>query len=157
MTDILTQRLKNARAWLVVAVVATGVVGCVSAVGAASEALADANYRGAVSLAVALGSAQAAYLSWRNWAHAERKLSVASATGASLGSLLIALGASTQAASSGTVSLASGVGLLGIAAFVGIFGIYRATGKSSAATMTGMMLGAGLAYLASMLWSALPS
>lgn len=157
MTGIPTRRLKSARAWLVITVVATGAAGWVFVADATSATPAAADYRGAVGLAVVLGSVEAAYLSWRNWAHAERGLSVASATVASLGSLLIAVGSATQADSSGAVSIASGVGLLGIASFVGIFGMYRATGKSSAVTLTGMTLGVGLAYLASMLWSTIPS
>lgn len=156
-TDILAQRLKSTRTWLVVAVVVTGAAAWVSAAGAGNAEFVGTDYRGAVSLAVVLGSAEAAYLSWRNGGHAERRLSAASATGATLGSLLIALGATTQAEGAGTASVAAGVGLLGIACFIGIFGLYRATGKSSAATLTGMFVATGLAYIASMLWSAIPS
>lgn len=157
MTDVLAQRLKSTRFWLVVAVVVAGAAAWILAMAASDSVLSGANHRVAVALAVVLGSAEVAYLSWRNWGHAERGLSVGAAAAATLGSLLIALGATAQFEGAGAVSVASGVGLLGIAAFVGIFGIYRATGKSSAATLTGMIVSASLAYLASTLWGAIPS
>ena len=75
---------------------------------------------------------------------------------ASLGSLLVLIGALGELSTQGFVALASGVGLLGMATAVGLFGVYRSTGKSNAVTLTAMIIMAGLAYFASVLWAAVP-
>jgi len=109
-----------------------------------------------VGISVALGSTEVAYLAWRHWTHGERGLAVAVTEAASLGSLLVLIGALGELSTQGFVALASGVGLLGMATAVGLFGVYRSTGKSNAVTLTAMIIMAGLAYFASVLWAAVP-
>ncbi len=154
--DVLPRRLRSTRGWLAGSVVATGAVALLAVAGVFSTSLDYSGYLGVVGISVALGSAEVAYLAWRNWTHGERGLARAVTAAASLGSALIAIAALGVSSTQGFVALASGVGLLGMATAVGLFGVYRSTGKSSAVTLTAMIIMVGLAYFASLLWAAVP-
>lgn len=156
IADALPERLRSTRGWLAGAVVATGAVAWLAVAGAFNTSFDYSGYLGVVGISVTLGSAQVAYLAWRNWTDGERGLAGAVTAAASLGSLLILIAALGQWGTRGFVALASGVGLLGMATAVGLFGVYRSTGKSSAVTLTAMMIMVGLAYFASVLWAAVP-
>jgi hypothetical protein len=56
----------------------------------------------------------------------------------------------------GFIAVASGVGVLGLATAIGLLGVYRGTGKSTAGTMTALVVTLALAYFASVLWAAVP-
>jgi hypothetical protein len=156
MVDVLPSKLRSTRGWLTAAVVSTGAVALVAIAWAFATPLDNAGYLGVVGISVALGSAEVAYLAWRNWTHGERALAKAVTAAASLGSLLIVSAALRELSTQGFVALASGVGLLGMATAVGLFGMYRATGRSSVVTLTAMIIVVALAYLASVLWAAVP-
>ncbi|NYI42232.1 hypothetical protein [Demequina lutea] len=156
MTEVLAQRLKSARGWLVGVVVGAGAIAWLSIAWASGRSLEYSGHLGVVGVALTLGSAEAAYLVWRNWALEQRGPAYGAAGGAGIGSLLI-LG-STLGAVEGEriVAMAMGVGLLGVATAVGLLGVYRATGKSTPATATAMVTVLALAYFASVLWAAVP-
>ena len=156
MVDALPEKLRSTRGWLVGAVVATGAAAWLAVVWAANTSGHYSGYLGVVGISVTLGSAEVAYLAWRNWTHGERGLSGTVTAAASLGSLLILVAATGEVSTLWFVAFASGVGLLGMATAVGLFGVYRATGKSTAVTLTAMIIMVGLAYFASMLWAAVP-
>ncbi len=156
MIDVLPKRFRSTRGWLVGAVVATGAAAWLAVAWSSNASLEYAAYLGVVGISVTLGSAETAYLAWRNWTHGERRLAAAVTAAASLGAVLILMGAIGELSTRGFVAFASGVGLLGIATAVGLFGVYRATGKSSVATLTAMIIMVGLAYFASVLWAAVP-
>ena len=156
MADALPERLRSTRGWLAGAVVATGAVAWLAVASAFNTSLDYSGYLGVVVISVTLGSAQVAYLAWRNWTDGERTLGGIVTAAASLGSLLILIAALGELGTQGFVALASGVGLLGMATAVGLFGVYRSMGKSSAVTLTAMIIMVGLAYFASVLWAAVP-
>ncbi len=156
MVHVLPSKLRSTRGWLTGTVVATGAVALIAIAWVFATRLENSGYLGVVGLSVALGSAQVAYLAWLNWTHGERALAQAAAAAASLGSLFIVVAALGELRTQGFVALASGVGLLGMATAAGLFGMYRATGKSSAVTLTAMMIMVALAYFASVLWVAVP-
>lgn len=154
LATVVVKRLKSARGWMAVAVVAAGVAAWVAVAWSSSAAFDGSRQRDLVGVAVVAGTAEAAYLAWRNWSHWERRLA-GIVTGAGIaGAALVALGATLASAGPATVSCASGIGVLGIGNALGLFGLYRATGKSSAATLTAMVIVVGLAYVASLLWGA---
>ncbi len=156
MTEVMTQRLKSARGWLVGVVVGTGAVAWLSIAWASGRNLDYSGYLGVVGIAHTLGSAEVAYLVWRNWALDQRGPGKAATAGASAGSLLI-LGATFGGVEGeGFVAVAVGVGLLGVATAIGLLGVYRATGKSTAGTAAAMVIVLALAYFASVLWAAVP-
>jgi len=156
MTDVLPARLKSARGWLVGVVVGTGAVAWLAVAWASARELEFSGRLGVVGIALTLGSAEVAYLVWRNWALDQRGPGKAAAAGASVGSLLI-LGATFGGVKGeGFVPMAMGVGLLGAATAIGLLGVYRATGKSTAGTMTAMVVVLALAYFAAVLWAAVP-
>ena len=156
MTEALAARLKNTRGWLVGAVVGTGAIAWLSIAWASARDLEYSGHLGVVGIALTLGSAEVAYLVWRNWALGQRGPAYVAAGGAGVGSLLI-LG-STLGGVEGErfVAIAMGVGVLGMATAVGLLGVYRATGKSTAGTATAMVVVLALAYFASVLWAAVP-
>ncbi len=156
MVDVLPRKLRSTRGWLAGAVVSTGAVALLAVAGAFTTPLDYSGYLGVVGISVALGSAEVAYLAWRDWAHGERGIAGAVTAAASLGSLLIVIAVLGDSGTPGFVALASGVGLLGVATAVGLFGVYRSTGKSSAGTLTAMIITVILAYFASVLWAAVP-
>jgi hypothetical protein len=156
MMDVLPTKRTSTRGWLAGAVVATGMLAWVAVVWAFTTSPDYEIYLGVVGISVTLGAAEVAHLAWRDWAHGERGLAVAATTAASFGSVLIGIAALGELGTQGFVALASGVGLLGMATAVGLFGVYRATGKSSASTLTAMIIMVGLAYFASVLWAAVP-
>lgn len=156
MMDVLPRKLRSTRGWLAGAVAGTGAVAWLAVVWAFTTSPDYESYLGVVAISVTLGSAEVAYLAWRNWTHGERGLAGAVAAAASLGSLLILIAALGELGTQGFVALASGVGLLGMSTAVGLFGMYRSTGKSSASTLTAMIIVVGLAYFASVLWAAVP-
>ncbi len=156
MTEVMTQRLRSARGWLVGAVVGTGAAAWLAIAWASGRDLEFTGHLGVVGIALTLGSAEVAYLVWRNWAVDQRGAAKAATAGAGIGSLLIlgsTLGGVTGQA---FVAIAMGVGLLGAATAIGLLGVYRATGKSTAGTMTAMVIVLALAYFASVLWAAVP-
>lgn len=156
MTEVLPERLRSARGWLVGAVVGTGAVAWFSIAWASARDLEYSGHLGVVGIALTIGSAEVAYLVWRNWALEQRVPAYGAAGGASVGSLLI-LGSSLGGVEGERfVAMAMGVGLLGLAAAAGLLGVYRATGKSTAGTATAMVIVLALAYFASVLWAAVP-
>ena len=156
MMEVLPRKFRSTRGWLATAVAATGAVSWLAVAWAFNTSLDYSGYLGVVGISVTLGSAEVAYLAWGNWTHGERGLAVAVTAAASLGSLLVLVAALGELSTQGFVALASGVGLLGMATAVGLFGVYRSTGKSSAVTLTAMIIMVGLAYAASELWAAVP-
>lgn len=156
MTEVVSEPLRNARTWLVGAVLATGSVSWLAVAWASRRELEFSGRLGVVGIALVLGSAEVAYLVWRNWVLEQRTISKVSASGASLGSLLILIATLGGVTAQGFVLMASGVGLLGLSTAAGLLGVYRATGKSTAATMTAMVIALALAYFASVLWAAVP-
>lgn len=156
MTEVLAQRLRSTRGWLVGVVVGTGAVAWISIAWASGRDLEYAGHLGVVGVALTIGSVEVSYLVWRNWALEQRGPAYGAAGGAGVGSLLI-LGSSLGGVEAGRfVAMATGVGLLGIATAVGLLGIYRVTGKSTAGTATAMVIVLALAYFASVLWAAVP-
>ncbi|NTV38944.1 MAG: hypothetical protein HGA51_03165 [Demequinaceae bacterium] len=150
------ERLKSARGWLVGAVLGTGVAAWLSVAAASHNYLEFSGRLGVAGIAITLGSAEVAYLVWRNWLLGQRGPAKAAAAGASLGSLLILVSTLGGVKGEGFATMASGVGLLGAATAIGLFGVYRATGKSTAGTATAMVIVLALAYFASVLWAAVP-
>lgn len=149
-------RLRSARGWLVGVVIGTGAAAWLFIAWASSRDLEFSGNVGLVGIALTLGSAEVAYLVWRNWALDQRGPGKAAAAGASVGSLLI-LGATLDGATGQAfVGMAMGVGLLGAATAIGLLGVYRATGKSTPSTATAMVIVLALAYFASVLWAAVP-
>ncbi len=156
VTEMTAQRLKSPRGWLVGAVLGAGAVAWLAVAVASHKYLEYSGYMGVVGIALVVGSAEVAYLVWRNWALEQRVPAYGAAGGAGLGSLLIlgsTLGGVTAEA---FVAVASGVGLLGLAAGIGLLGVYKATGKSTAGTTTALVGILVLAYFASVLWAAVP-
>ncbi len=156
MFEALPARLKSARGWLAGAVVAAGATAWMAVARASNTSVEHAGHLGLVGVSVTLGTAEVAYLVWRNWTHGERRIAVVVTATASLGSLLILGAAIGGVSAQGMGASAVGVALLGMSTAVGLFGVYRATGRSSAATLTGMFMVLGLAYFAAVLWNAVP-
>jgi hypothetical protein len=156
LVESLPARLKSTRGWLVAAVVATGATAWLAVAWAANASIEHAGHLGLVGVSLTLGSAEVAYLAWQNWTRRERGIAVAVTAASSVGSLLILGAAVGGVTASDFVACASGVGVFGMATAVGLFGVYRSTGKSSAATLTGMFIVFGLAYFASVLWGVVP-
>jgi len=154
MTGLAVARLRSARSWLVGAVVGTGAIAWLAVAWASSDELEYSGYLGVVGIALVMGSIEVAYLVWRNWTLGQRGSAVGAATGAGLGSLLILGSTLGGVTANGFVTLAAGVMLLGLATAVGLLGVYRATGKSTAGTMTALVVTLALAYFASVLWAA---
>ncbi len=154
MTGAIADRLRGIPGWLAGAVVGTGAIALLTIAIAAGAYLGYSAYLAVVSLAVAMGSIEASYLASRNWALGQRG-PAAFATGAACGgSSLILVSTWTAVTPGGFALAASGVGLLGLAAAAGFLGLYRATGKSTAESMTALVVALALAYFASVLWAA---
>lgn len=156
MTEVAPDRLRSPRTWLVAAVLATGSVSWLAVAWASRRYLEYSGYLGVVAIALVLGSAEVSYLVWRNWVLEQRTMSKVAGAGASLGSVLILIATLGGVTGQGFVLMASGVGLLGLSTAAGLLGVYRATGKSTAGTMTAMVIALALAYFASVLWAAVP-
>lgn len=156
MIEALPQRLRSTRGWLVAAVVTTGATAWLSVAWASRTTLEYSGHLGLAGISLALASAEVAYLAWHNWTHGERVLGGVAAAGVSIGSGLVLMATVGGVSGQSFVAIASGVGLLGLATAVGLFGVYKTTGKSTPATLTAMIIVAGLAYFASVLWAAVP-
>jgi hypothetical protein len=156
VTELLAQRLKSTRGWLVGVVVGTGAIAWLSIAWASARDLEYSGHLGVVGIALTLGSAEVTYLVWRNWALEQRGPAYGAAGGAGVGSLLILGSTLGGVEAERFVAIAMGVGVLGLATAVGLLGVYRATGKSTAGTATAMVIVLALAYFASVLWAAVP-
>lgn len=156
MTEVLAQRLRSTRGWLVGVVVGTGTVAWLSIARASVRSLEYSGHLGLVGIALTLGSTEVAYLVWRNWALEQRGPAYVATGGAGVGSLLILWSTLGGVEAERFVAIAMGVGVLGLATAVGLLGVYRVTGKSTAGTATAMVIVLALAYFASVLWGAVP-
>lgn len=156
MTILPTERLRSTRGWLAGAVLGAGTIAWLAVAFASNTYLEYSGYLGVVGIAIVLGSIEVTYLVWRAWALGQRGPAVASTTGAVIGSIMILASTFGGVTGEAFVGVASGVGLLGLATAMGLLGVYRATGKSTAATMTALVVTLALAYFASVLWAAVP-
>ena len=156
MTELLAERLRSPRGWLVGAIAGTAALAWLAVAVASHKYLEYSGYMGVVGIALVLGSIEVAYLVWRNWALEQRGPAYGAAAGAGVGSLLIFGSTFSEVTAEGFVAVASGVGMLGLGAAIGLLGVYRATGKSTAGTMTALVVILALAYFASVLWAAVP-
>jgi hypothetical protein len=156
VTLLKAERLRSTRAWIVGGVLGIGAIAWLAVAAASGVYLEYSGYLGVVAIGLVLGSAEVSYLVWRNWGLAQRGAAAASAGGASIGSLLVFASTFGGVTAQGFVAVATGIGLLGLSTAIGLLGVYRATGKSTAGTMTALVITLTLAYFASVLWAAVP-
>jgi len=154
VTSTVAERLHSPRLWLVGVVIASGVAAWIAVAWASSSELEFSGYLGVVGIALVLGTLEVAYLVWRTWTLEQRGPAGVACAAAGLGSLLILSTTFGGVTANSFVALASGVGLLGAGTAAGLLGVYRATGKSTAGTMTALVITLALAYFASVLWAA---
>lgn len=154
--DVLPERLRSPRAWLVAAVVVCGASAWGAVAWASERQLDFSGHLGVVGIAITLGSLETAYLVWRGWAIDERAIAGVAAAGACGGSLMILAATFGGVTGEGFVAIASGVGMLGMACAVGLYGLYRGVGRSSTATVVAVLAVATLAYFSSVVWEAVP-
>lgn len=156
MTLLNVERLRSTRAWIVAGVLAIGAVAWLAVAAASGVYLEYSGYLGVVAIGLVLGSVEVSYLLWLNWGLGQRSAAAAAAGGAAGGSILVFASTFSGVTAHGFVTVASGIGLLGLSTAIGLLGLYKATGKSTAGTMTALVVTLTLAYFASVLWAAVP-
>ena len=153
---VMPARMRSTRGWLVLAIAAAGLVAWVAVAWASARNLEYSGYLGVVGIALTLGSLEVAYLVWHGWKLGQTRTAIAATVTASAGSLLIFIATVIGVTAPGFAALASGVGLLGFSCAIGLLGLYRGAARTTATSLSALLIALMLAYFASLLWAAVP-
>lgn len=152
----LPERLRSPRGWLVGIVIALCASAWIAVGFASTNYLLYSRQLGVAGIALVVGCIEVTYLISTAWMHGEKLFAGAAATLASAGAVMVWAATGGGVTGSDFVMIASGVGMVGFANGVGLMGVFRSKARSTASSVTALVIICFIAYFASLMWSTVP-